>query len=68
MQLGLLAGSKQLEQRILPKCCLFVAYVLVAGMTCMASVGEEASQRLEVPVGGYLEGGTHSEEMGRGDG
>ena len=47
MQLGLHVGPEQLEQETSPK-SLYVGYVLLVGLPCLASVGL-ASQRLDMP-------------------
>ena len=41
MQLGLHVGPEQLEQGLSQKLLPYVGYVLLAGLPCLASVGEE---------------------------
>jgi hypothetical protein len=43
VHLGLHVGPKQLKQAYIKSCCLSEEYFLPAGLTCLASVGEEAS-------------------------
>ena len=63
---------EQLERRLSQKCCLYVGYVLLAGLCCLASVGEEAPSLeetlLSARVGGYPGEPTHwrSREIGEG--
>lgn len=41
-------GHKQLEWGAVPKiCCLYVGYVLLAGVPCLSSGGEEAPSLIE---------------------
>ena len=39
MQLGLHVGPKELERDYPKSCCLFVGYVLLAGLPCLALEG-----------------------------
>ena len=48
VQLGLHVGPVQLKQDYPKSCCLSVGYVLLAGLPCLATVGEDV-QRLDVP-------------------
>ena len=47
VQLGLHVGPKQLEWVYPESSCLYVGYVLLAGLPCLASVGEEAPSLAE---------------------
>jgi hypothetical protein len=62
VQLGLHVGPEQLEQGLSQKLCLYMGYVFLAGLPCLASVGKEApsSQRPEVPGWGGTQRGLHS--------
>ena len=63
MQLGLHMGPEQLEQRLFQN--PHVGYILLAGLPCLASVGQETPSLTETSstiVGGYPRGPTHSEE------
>lgn len=42
-------GFQTTGAEAIPKCCLSVGYVLLAGLTCLATVEKEALQRLDVP-------------------
>ena len=42
MQLGLHVGPEQLKRDYPKSCCLYVGYVLLAGLPCLTSEGEEA--------------------------
>ena len=74
MKLGLHVGPKQLELGYPKSCCLHVGYVLLAGLPCLASVGEEAPSLAKTrcaTLGEYTRGlfPTCSEEkrMGMGE-
>ena len=47
MQLGLHVGPEQLKRDYPKSCFLYVGYVLLAGLPCLASVGEEAPSLAE---------------------
>ena len=47
MQLGLHVGPEQLEQGLSQELLLYVGYVLLAGLPCLASVGEDAPNLTE---------------------
>jgi len=71
MQLGLHVGPKQQEWGYPKICCLFVGYVLLAGLPCLASVGEEEPRLTETwsnRAEDTQEVSTHSVEKGRGEG
>ena len=42
VQLGLHAGPEQLEQGLFQSSGLYVGYVLLAGLPCLASMGQKA--------------------------
>ena len=74
MKLGFNVGPKQLEQGYPQRCCLYGGYILLAWLSYLASVGEEApiSQRLEVPglvdtQGAHIDSEEKGMGMGRGD-
>ena len=70
MQLGFHVGPKQLDLGLFKNCCLFMRYVLLAGLSYLASVGEvaaiwvESCGPWEKHWGGEVEGGG-SGEVGR---
>ena len=41
MQLGFLMGPEQLERGYHKSCCLYVGYVLLAGLPCLAPMGQK---------------------------
>ena len=47
VQLGPPVSPKQLEQGLSQNFCLYVGYVLLAGLPCLASVGEEVPSLAE---------------------
>ena len=49
VQLGLHEGLEQLEREggLPQSCCLYVGYVLLAGLPCLASMGEDVPSLTE---------------------
>jgi hypothetical protein len=47
VQLGLHMGPEQLDWIYPKSCCQSVGYVLLAGLPCLASVGEDVSSPTE---------------------
>lgn len=72
VQLGLHVGPWNNWSRSCPKSYfLTMGYVLLAGLPCLDSVGEDAPSLAETwsaKVGGYSGGPIHSEEKGKGTG
>ena len=63
VQLGLHVGSEQLEWSLSQTCCLFVGYIPLSVLPCVASVEEEVPSLTEKCQGGGYKGSpTHSEE------
>jgi len=65
MQLGLHMGLEQLEWGYPKSFCMSVRYVLLAGLPCLASMGEDVLTELDVP-GSHKEPPTCSEKKGKG--
>jgi hypothetical protein len=42
MKLGLHMGSEQLHLGYTKGCCLYLGYILLAGLPCLDSMGEDA--------------------------
>ena len=69
VQLGLHVGLEQLERGYPKSYCLFVGYVLLAGMPCLSSLGEEVLSLIETGsarVGEHPRNLNCSDEEGRG--